>query len=64
MDGVVREVNAWVLGKGLELLSENGRRFEINLMLFADDTELVADSEEKLCILESGVGRLDKKKES
>ena len=24
MDGVVREVNAWVLGKGLKLLSVNG----------------------------------------
>ena len=30
MDGVVREVNARVLGKGLELLSANGGRFEIN----------------------------------
>ena len=30
MDGMVREVNVMVLGKGLELLSENGGRFEIN----------------------------------
>ena len=30
MDGVVREVNVRVLGKGLELLSANGIRFEIN----------------------------------
>ena len=29
MDGVVREVNVRVRGKGLELLSANGRRFEI-----------------------------------
>ena len=42
IDGVVREVNVWVLGKGLKLLSANGGRFEIN-QLFADDTELVAD---------------------
>ena len=49
MDGVVREVNIRVLGKGLELLSVNGGRFEINQLLFADDTALVADSEEKLC---------------
>ena len=28
MDGVVREVNIRVLGKGLELLSANGGRFE------------------------------------
>ena len=45
-DGVVREVNVRVLGKGLELLSANGGRFEINQLLFADDTALVADSED------------------
>ena len=49
MDGVVREVNVKVLGKGLELMSVNGGRFEINQLLFAYDTALVADSEEKLC---------------
>ena len=27
MDGVVREMNIWVLGKGLELLRTNGGRF-------------------------------------
>ena len=48
MDGVVRKVNVWVLGKGSELLSANGGSFEINQLLFADDTALVADSEEKL----------------
>ena len=37
-----------VLGKGLELQSVNSGRFEINQLLFADDTALVADSEEKL----------------
>ena len=37
----------------MELLSANGGRFEINQLLFADDTELVADSEEKLCRLVS-----------
>ena len=42
MDGVVREVNVRVLGKGLELLSVNGGRFEINQLLFADDTALAA----------------------
>ena len=49
MDGVVREVNVTVFGNGLELLSANGGRFEINQLLFADDTALVADSEEMLC---------------
>ena len=46
--GVFREVNIRVLGKGLELLSANGGRFEINQLLFADDTALVADSREVL----------------
>ena len=58
MHGVIREVNVRVLGKGLELLSANSGRFEINQLLFADDTALVADSEEQLCILVSGFGRL------
>ena len=48
MDGVVREMNVRVLGKGLELLSANGGRFEINQLLFADATALMADSGEVL----------------
>ena len=40
------------------MLSANGGRFEINQLLFADDTALVADSEEKLCRLVKGVGRV------
>ena len=43
MDGVVRDVNVRMLGNGLELLSANGGRFEINQLLFTDDTALVAD---------------------
>ena len=58
INGVVREVNARVLGNGLKLLSVNGLRFEINQLLFADDTALVADSEEKLCTLVSEYGRV------
>ena len=58
MDCVVREVNVRVLGKGLELLSANGGKFQINQLLFADDTALVADSEEKLCRLVSEFGRV------
>ena len=49
MDGVVRKVNVRGLWKRLELLSANGGRFEINQLLFSDDTALWADSEEKLC---------------
>ena len=44
---MLREVNAGVVGKELEQLSGNGGRFEINKVLFADDTALVADSEDK-----------------
>ena len=60
MDGVVREVNVRVLGKGLELLNANGSRFEINQLLFTDDTALyiVADSEETLCRLVSEFGKI------
>ena len=61
MDCEVREVNVRMLGKGLELPSVNGGRFERNQLLFADDTALVADSEEKLCIPVSEVGRACKK---
>ena len=39
----------WVLRKGLEQLHVNGGRFEINQLLFAEDTALVADSEANLC---------------
>ena len=51
-------MNVRVLGKGLELLSANGGRFELNQLLFADDTALVADSEDKLCRLVSGFGKV------
>ena len=61
IDGVVRKVNVRVIGKGPELLSANGGRFEINQLLFADDTALVADSEEKLCTLVSEFGRVCEK---
>ena len=49
MDSVVREVKVRLLGKGFELRSANGGKFKINQLLFADDTALVADSDEKLC---------------
>ena len=51
-----------MLGKGLELLSVNGGKFQINQLLFADDTALVADSEEKLCRLVSVFGRVCKRR--
>ena len=51
-------LNVKVLGKGLELLSANGGMFNTNQLLFADDTGLVADSEEKLCRLVNEFGRV------
>ena len=41
MDGVVQEANARMLGKGLIV---NVGRLEIDQLLFADDTALLADS--------------------
>ena len=64
MDGVVREVNVRVLGKGQDLLSAYGGRFAINQLLFADGIALVADSEEKLCLLVSEFSMRKKKVES
>ena len=46
IDGVVREVNARVLGHGLEWIDANDNAWQLN-QLFADDTVVVADSEEK-----------------
>ena len=63
MDGVVREVNARVLRKGLKQPSVNGDRFEIHQLLFTDDTALVADSEEKFCRLVSEFGRVCERRE-
>ena len=51
-----------MLGKELELLSANGGRFEIYKLLFADDTALVANSEEKLCRMVSEFGRVCEKR--
>ena len=56
INGVVREMNLGCLKQGLKILSANGGRFEINQLLFADDTALVADSVKKLCRLVSEFG--------
>ena len=58
IDGVVREVNARVLGRGVELLDGNGNDWRLNQLLFADDTVVVADSEEKLGQLVTEFGRV------
>ena len=43
IDGVVREVIARVLGRGLKLADGNDNEWELNQLLFADDTVVVAD---------------------
>ena len=62
MDGGVLEANTSVLGTGLELLRVNGGRFEICQLLFADDTALVANLDQKLCSLVSEFGRVCERK--
>ena len=49
MDGVVREVNVKVLGKGLELLGANGSRFEITSCYLQMIQHQWLTQEEKLC---------------
>ena len=51
MDGVLREVNANVMGRDLELLESNGRSWQLSHLLSADDTAQITDSEEKLRML-------------
>ena len=58
IDGVVREVNARVLGRGLKLVDGNDIEWELNQFLFEDDTVVVADSERKLCQLVTEFGRV------
>ena len=58
IDGVVREVNASVLGRGLGLVDERDHMWELNQLLFADDAVFVADSEEKLRQLVEEFGRV------
>ena len=48
MDGVVREVKMRTLGRGLEMSERGGREWEVSQLLFADDTALVASTEERL----------------
>ena len=57
-DGVVREVNDRVLGRGLKLVDGNDNECELNQLLFADETVVVAYSERKLCQLVTEFGRV------
>ena len=58
IDGVVREVNARVLGRGLKLVDGNDSEWELNQLLLADDTVVLAGSERKLCQLVTEFGRV------
>ena len=59
MDGVVREVNIRLGERGLGFIEGNGEQeWVINQVLFADDTALVADSEEGLQQLVTEFGRV------
>ena len=51
IDGVVREINACVLGRTLNLVDGSHNEWELNQLLFVDDTVVVANSERKLCQL-------------
>ena len=62
IDGVVREVHARVLGRGLKLVDGNDNKLELNQLLFADDTVVVADSERKLCQLVTEFWRVCERK--
>jgi hypothetical protein len=46
--GVVREVNSRVMERGVALVSDNDREWQLNQILYADDTALVTDEESKL----------------
>ena len=46
IDGVVREVNARVLGRGLKLIDGNGNEWELNQMLFVTMSYNASPSEE------------------
>jgi len=59
IDGVVREVNARMLGS---LVNADSREWNLNRLLFAEDTALVADSEERLRHLVEEFGRVCKRR--
>ena len=63
IDGVVREVNARVFGRGLKLVDGNDNGWGPNQLLFVDDTVVVADSERKLCQLVTEFGRVCERRE-
>lgn len=55
MDGVLNEVNARMLGRSVILMSDDGREWKMNKLVFSGDTPLVTGSkgEVKTAVLES-----------
>ena len=47
MNGVVRKVDVGMLDSGLSLVNFDDREWKINQLLFADDTALAADLDDK-----------------
>ena len=47
-----------MLGRGLKLVDGNDNEWELNKLLFADDTVVVADSERQLCQLVTEFGKV------
>ena len=48
MDGVIREVNERVLGRGVELVGREGDVWRVNQQLHVDDTVMFGNSRENL----------------
>ncbi|XP_068226967.1 uncharacterized protein [Palaemon carinicauda] len=62
VDRVVSEVIARVFDRGLEQIDESNHEWELNQLFFADDTVLVANSEEELGQLVTKFGRVCKRR--
>ena len=62
IDGVVREMKVRTLGNGVDMVGVNGEIWQVNQLLFADDTVLMADSEEKLQRVVKEFGRVCKRR--
>ncbi len=58
MGSVVKEVFVKMLSRGLNLMNDDGREWNVNQLLFVDDTALVADLEQRLRHLIEEFGRV------
>ncbi len=58
MHGAVRKVNARMLGQRPRLMSDDIREWNLNQLLFADNTTMMVDSQDRLRQLGEEFGRL------